>query len=138
MTAIAEEYLSPIIENTFVGTTYQVALINNPTGAFTPASVYANVILNEVTSGFGGYSRLEFTYISADIQSYVNGYPLAKKSAVFIHDGSNDVIEFSHVAIIKTDGVTYELVTVYPLGAVVQLSNSRIFQIDINLNVGGV
>lgn len=138
MTAIAEQYLSPIVTNTFVGTTYQVALINNPTGVFTPASVYANVILNEVTSGFGGYSRLEFTYSSGDIPTYVNGYLLAKKSAVFIHDGSSDVIEFSHVAIIQRTGSTYKLVTVYPLGSVAQLSNSRVFQVDISLNAGGV
>lgn len=138
MTAIAEEYLSPIVSDTFVGTIYQVALINNPTGVFSTSSIYQNVILNEVTNGFGGYSRLEFTYAPGDVATYVNGYPLAKKSAVFIHDGSNDVIEFSHVAIIQRTESVYKLVTVYPLGSLAQLSNSRVFQIDISLNVGGV
>ena len=91
-----------------------------------------------MTDGFGGYSRLEFTYVPEDIPTYVNGYLLAKKSAVFIHDGSNDVMEFSHVAIIQKTGEVYKLVTVYPLGSVAQLSNSRVFQIDVSLNVGGV
>lgn len=138
MAAVAEEFLNPVVENTFVGTTFQVALINNITGVYTSASLYSNVILNEVVSGFGGYGRLEYTYTAGDIQSYVNGFPLAKKSAVFIHDGSSDVIEFSHVAIIKKDGLDFELVAIYPMGAVVRLSNGRVFQTDINLNVGGI
>lgn len=137
MATLVEEYLSPIVTDTFVGTNYEIALINNPTAQFSNESIYANVILNEVTSGFGGYARLTFSYTGAEVLPYENGYPLIKKSAVFVHDGSDDVMQFSHVAIIKEDAGSYELVAIHPIGSVVTLSNGRLFQVDITVNIGG-
>lgn len=137
MATLVEEYLGPIVTNTFVGTNYEIALINNPTASFSSESVYANVILNEVTAGFGGYARLTFSYTGAEVLPYENGYPLTKKSAVFVHDGSADVMEFSHVAVIKEDSGSRELVAIHPIGSVISLTNGRLFQVDITLNVGG-
>lgn len=52
-----------------------------------------------------GYSRKILNYTSSDVSSYGdNGVGLATKATTFTHDGSVSTIEFSHVALVWSNG----------------------------------
>ena len=76
----------------------------------------------EVTAGLGGYVRKTFTYASTDIGVYQTGLkaiPLARKSVTFTHDDSQDVLEWTHVALIRRS--TSAIVSITELTSTVQM-----------------
>ena len=59
----------------------------------------------EVAAGTGGYQRQVIKYDPADILAYSDdGVPLNRKATVFAHDGGGTSIDFSHVALVWSDG----------------------------------
>lgn len=123
--------LQYITAQAYVGKSFAVALINSPGTTFTPSDSLSTVLANEVASGTGGYARQTISYASGDVQGFVsNTIPLARKAAVFTHDGGT-AYSFSHVAVIRS-GSTPSVVAVTALVAPATLAdgNQAVFYID--------
>lgn len=113
-------------ERILLNRTFQCLLLNNNGVAFDASASYASIAAKEVALGDGGYSRLEFTYTSTDIEDIVAGIVTKTKRAVFIHDGSVNPIVYDHFAIVEKTVVnsvtSYSVVAVQPLGVTARLS----------------
>lgn len=112
-------------ESILLNRTFQCLLLFNNSVPFTSAATYQDIVAAEVVAGTGGYSRLEFTYTSEDIEEIVSGVVLSTKRAIFIHNGSASEIVYDHFAIVEKKIVnsveTYEVVALQPLGLVGRL-----------------
>lgn len=114
----------------YVRGTYYVALLNSANN-YDSTINYGNVTANEVPAGTGGYARLSYTYINADLLAYANGQPLSDKIANFVHDGSAQDITFTHVALLRLVSSTYTVVGVQSVGETVILNNGDTASITI-------
>ena len=122
VSTVNEEELKQIAKDTYVNESFDVVLINAPGSTFTPSDTYSTVVAGEITSGVGGYTRKTFTYASTDIGVYQTGLkavPLARKAVTFNHDDSQDVMEWTHVALIRRS--TSGVVSVTELSSSVQM-----------------
>ena len=112
-------------ESILLDRTFQCLLLYNDTVAFTPSATYQDILAKEVPLGDGGYSRLEFSYTSEEIEDIVSGVVTTTKRAIFIHDGSANPIVYDHFAIVEKKLInsvyTYDIVALQPLGVVGQL-----------------
>ena len=116
----------------YIRGTYYVALLESEYN-YSSTINYANVIADEVTAGTGGYARLSYTYINADLLAYANGQPLTQKTANFVHNGSAQDIIFTHVALLRLVSGTYTVVGVQSVGETVVLNNGNTAAIRIGL-----
>ncbi len=84
----------------------EAVLINSPGTTYLPGVTdEAAFLSNEVVLDLGGYHRQPFGYMTADKTPYEEeGVGLATKATIFEHDGSGDVIEFTHVALVWGNG----------------------------------
>ena len=134
MAAVVSSYLTRRAESFYVGKTYEILLLNVPSGTlFTAASQYTDVTPHELTALDGGYARIEFTYQSSDILSYYNGIPLRRKTARFVHDNSESTMIYSHYAIVEKDGSNYYLVGIEALPSRVILTGGMVSEISIRI-----
>lgn len=94
------------ISGRFVDKYLEARLINAPGVTYTPGTTNdATFLSNEVVLGFGGYQRKIIGYATGDLTAYSDsGVGLASKATVFAHDGTADVIAFSHVALVWSIG----------------------------------
>lgn len=122
VSVVNAEELRQVAIDTYVNESFDVALINSPGTLFGATDTYSTVISNEVTAGLAGYSRKTFTYATADVGTYQSGLraiPLARKSVTWTHDDSQQVMEWTHVALIRRS--TSSVVSVTQLTNAVQL-----------------
>lgn len=113
--------------------TYYVLLLNNLSATYDASTTYADITGDEVTSGLGGYSRLSYTYAAGDFTDSAYGVAVGNKLATFVHDGSSDVVEFTHAAIVRLVGSDYEVVGIEALGDKAVLSEGNSAKININI-----
>lgn len=102
----------------YVGSQFEVALVNSPGITFSPTDSLSTVLAHEVSGS--GYSRQTFSYASGDLQGYTtNGLPLARKAATFTHNGGTGAYSLTHVVVVRVQGsgssITRTLAAVVPL-----------------------
>ena len=122
VSVVNAEELRQVAIDTYVNESFDVALVNSPGTLFGATDTFSTIISNEVTVGLGGYSRKTFTYSSTDVGTYQSGLraiPLARKSVTWTHDDSQQVVEWTHVVLIRRS--TSSIVSVTQLTNAVQL-----------------
>ena len=94
------------VTDRYVDQYYEGILLDAPSVTYQPGiTVDADFLLNEVSPGLGGYTRQVIKYVSGDVGTYADdGVALATKATIFAHDGSGDVLDFTHAALIKGQG----------------------------------
>lgn len=115
---IAAIELSQQVQNRFVGNYFEGRLINAPGEVYTPGTTNdATFLANEVVDGLGGYERQVLYYQNVDVSNYTDGgVGLAQKATVFAHDGSDDAVDFTHVALCWSDKSATGLVPLTNVG----------------------
>lgn len=85
---------------------FEVALVNSPSSVYEPAVTNdATFMADEVPAGTAGYQRKVIKYVAGDIAAYADkGMALARKSAIFDHDGGTTALSFSHIVLLRGDG----------------------------------
>ena len=94
------------VSDRFAGAYLEARLINAPGTAYLPGTTDDTEFLSfEVASGLGGYTRQVISYTQGDVTNYADdGVGLSTRATVFAHDGVGSVIEFSHVALVWSQG----------------------------------
>lgn len=119
---ISSTELNAQVVNRFVDNIYEARLINLPGTNYIPGTTNDTTFLSsEVAYGTGGYVRQTIKYVSGDVGAYADdGIGLARKAAIFTHDGSGTLMTFSHVALCRGDGnaLTLGSVTTKPSAGV--------------------
>lgn len=132
---IHAQELRRISESSYVNKTFKTALVDAPGSDFGPDDAFASIMSNEVQTGLGGYSRQQIGFVTGDIGVYEKGaLPLARKSAVFEHDGDiGEIIRFSHVVLLAP--TEDEIVCLAKLASRAALSDaqSAIFYFDFTM-----
>lgn len=108
---ISAAELARIVQDQFVNKSFEVALVNASGASYSAeTTVDADFMLNEVSTGTGGYARQIVSWEGADVAPYSDsGIGLATKVAVFTHDGSVNTINFTHVVLLRGVGNIDEL-----------------------------
>lgn len=103
---VSSAELTAQVTNRFVDNIFEIRLINSPGVSYTPGTTVDSTFLaNEVAYGTGGYVRQTFKFVSADVAGYSDdGVGLARKAAIFTHDGSGTAMAFSHAALCRGSG----------------------------------
>lgn len=102
---ISSAELTTQITDAYVDTYLEVALIYSPGTTYIPGTTNDTTFLSsELTSG-GGYKRQVIGFTNADISVYADkGIGLARKAAVFEHDGTATAITFTHICVVRSSG----------------------------------
>lgn len=137
MAILSAAELDQQAELSYVRGTYHVALLYSLTD-FDSTIDYSDITSNELPAGTGGYTRVSFTYTSADLEAYNKGQPLARKTANFVHDGSSDSLTFTHVALLREVSSVYTVVAVQSLGDIAILSGGNTASINVDILHGKV
>jgi len=103
---VSSAELTAQVTNRFDGAYLEARLINAPGTTYVPnVTVDLTFLGFEVTPGQGGYERQVISYSAGDVAGYADdGVALATRATVFAHDGSGAAIDFSHVALVWSDG----------------------------------
>lgn len=103
---VSSAELTAQVTDRFVDNIFEIRLINAPGVSYTPgATVDSTFLSNEVAYGTGGYIRQTFKFVSADVAGYSDdGIGLARKAAIFTHDGSGTPTAFSHAVMCRGSG----------------------------------
>lgn len=103
---VSSAELTAQVINRFVDQIFEIRLINSPGVSYTPGvTVDSTFLSNEVVYGTGGYVRQTFKFVSADVAGYSDdGIGLARKAAVFTHNGSGTNTTFSHAVMCRGSG----------------------------------
>ena len=132
---IHAQELRRISESSYVNKTFKAALVDAPGSDFEADDAFASIMANEVEDGLGGYTRQQIGFVQGDIGVYEQGaQPLARKSAIFEHDGDiNEIIRFSHVVLLAP--TEDEVVCLAKLASRAALSDAKsaIFYFDFTL-----
>lgn len=99
--------IDDLLRDRYVGAFYEARLINSPGADYTPGGGVADSVWlsNEVPLGTGGYKRAVVAYASNDVGNYADGgVGLRTKATIFQHDGSDNDINFTHVALVWSEG----------------------------------
>jgi len=103
---VSSAELTAQVTNRFVDNVFEIRLINNPGVSYTPGvTIDSSFLGQEVVYGTGGYVRQTFKFVSADVAGYSDdGIGLARKAAIFTHNGSATPTVFSHAVMCRGDG----------------------------------
>lgn len=103
---ISAKEINSQVNARFVGKYLEGLLINAPGVEYQPGITNdATFTSFEVADGLGGYDREVIAYSVVDVSQYTDdGVGLATKATVFAHDGGNDEINFTHVALMWSSG----------------------------------
>lgn len=103
---VSSAELTAQVTNRFVDNIFEIRLINAPGTSYTPGVTNDSTFLSsEVVYGTGGYIRQTFKFVSGDVAGYADdGIGLARKAAIFTHDGSGTAMTFSHAAMCRGSG----------------------------------
>lgn len=107
LATVSDAEIRGILNARYVGNYFEVALLNMPGEVYQPVVDDATALVanGEVASGSGGYYRQVLTYGASDVGTYSEqGINLATKAATFAHDGSSNVVTFTHVALLRGSG----------------------------------
>ena len=119
---ISSAELTAQVTDRFVDKYFEARLINAPGTSYIPGTtVDATFLANEVPIGTGGYLRQVIGYENSDVSAYSDdGVALSQKATIFAHDGGGTAIDFSHVALVWSDGnaLTLGAVTAAPSAGV--------------------
>jgi len=99
--------IDDLLRDRYVGAYFEGRLINSPGADYVPGGGVSDAawLANEVTLGLGGYKRAVVGYTEADVGNYADGgVGLRTKATIFEHDGSDDDIQFTHVALVWSAG----------------------------------
>lgn len=99
--------LDRVLRNRYVGASFEARLLNNPGAIYVPGGGVSDAtwLSKEVALGTAGYQRQVITYQSSDVTNYADaGVGLAQKATVFAHDGGDQLLEFTHVALVWSGG----------------------------------
>ena len=111
--------LNTQVNQRFVGKYAEGRLINAPGVEYQPGTTNDATFLSfEVPLGRAGYEREIIAYSVTDVTAYTDdGIGLATKATVFAHDGSDDDINFTHVALCWSAGnvITVTVPTIDPV-----------------------
>lgn len=99
------EVTSQITER-FVGKSCEARLVNSIGTDYTPGVTDDTVFLDsEIAIGTGGYQRQLITFAPADVSAFTDGgVGLDQKATIFTHDGGASSMDFTHVALVWSDG----------------------------------
>jgi hypothetical protein len=109
------------IISAYVDQYFEVALVDSSTTYIPGTTVDATFMASECVEGTGGYYRQIIGYTNADLSSYSDlGISLLRKAAVFEHDNSTNLIEFTDVVLLRGSGnvLTLGAATATPTNAV--------------------
>lgn len=119
---ISSAELTAQVTDRFVDKYFEARLIYAPGTSYIPGTtVDATFLSNEETIGNGGYQRQVIGYAGGDVSAYSDdGVALTQKATIFAHDGSGVPTNFSHVALVWSDGnaLTLGAVTAAPSAGV--------------------
>lgn len=104
---ISSVEIDDLLRDRYVGSYFEGRLINSPGTDYTPGGAVSDAtwLSNEVTLGTGGYKRAVIGYNSANVGNYSDGgVGLVTKATIFEHDGSATSIDFTHVALVWSEG----------------------------------
>lgn len=105
--SISSRELVGIVNARYVGTTFEVALLDSLNTYVPGTTVTYQFMADEIEDGVAGYARESFTYVSGDISSYVDdGIPLARKGVTFSHDASSSTYNVTHVVLLRVNPIT--------------------------------
>lgn len=105
--SISSKELLGLVNARYVGTTFQVALIDSPNTYIPGTTVTYQFMADEIDNGLAGYSRQSFSYVAGDVSAYVDdSIPLARKAVTFSHDSSAATYDFTHVVLLRQNAVT--------------------------------
>ena len=101
----ADEVTSQVTDR-FVGNYCEARLIDSPGTDYTPGTTNDTTFLGqEVEAGTAGYTRQVFSIVSSDVSAYTDGgVGIKEKASIFAHDGGSDTLDFTHVALVWSDG----------------------------------
>lgn len=104
---ISSKELIGLVNAKYVGTTFEVALLDSLNSYVPGTTVTYQFMVDEIEDGVAGYSRQSFTYVAADVSAYVDdGIPLARKAATFSHDNSGVTYDITHVVLLRVNEIT--------------------------------
>ena len=103
---ISPAELTAQVTDRFAGAYLEARLINAPGTPYVPGTTDdASFLAFEVAPGTGGYKRQVVSYSSSDVSSYSDdGVALSTRVTVFAHNGTATPIQFSHVALVWSEG----------------------------------
>lgn len=103
---ISPAELTAQVTDRFSDSYFEARLISAAGTAYDPGTTVDATFLGfEVTPGTSGYQRQVISYASSDVSIYSDdGIALTTKATIFAHDGVNAAFDFSHVALVWSDG----------------------------------
>ena len=103
---ISPSELTAQVTDRFSDSYFEARLISASGTAYDPGTTVDATFLGfEVTPGTSGYQRQVISYASSDVSGYTDdGVALTTKATIFAHDGVNAAFDFSHVALVWSDG----------------------------------
>lgn len=105
--SISSKELIGLVNARYVGTTFQVALLDSLNTYVPGTTVTYQFMADEIEDAVAGYARQSFSYVSGDVSAYVDdGIPLARKAVTFSHDSSSSTYDVTHVALLRVNEVT--------------------------------
>lgn len=105
--SISSKELVGLVNARYVGTTFQVALLDSLNTYVPGTTVTYQFMADEIEDAVAGYARQSFSYVSGDVSAYVDdGIPLARKAVTFSHDSSSSTYDVTHVALLRVNEVT--------------------------------
>lgn len=119
---VSSTEIRDILSERYVDQFFEARLINLPAFTYDPSTAGSDttLLLGEVPIGTGGYARAVIKYESGDVGAYADGgVAMVQKATTFAHDGGATALEFSHVALVWSDGnaLTLGAVTAAPASA---------------------
>lgn len=134
---ISPTELTAQVTNRFDGAFLEARLINAPGVTYVPGTTdEANFLTFEVTPGTSGYQRKVISYTATDVSAYSDdGVALTTRATVFAHDGINSAIDFSHAALVWSQGNVLTLQSA-PTGAPSSATNGTYNNIPVDSTSG--
>ena len=117
----------------YVGYTYEVLLLYNQNTPLGGDTTYADITSIELSTAFGGYQRLTYTYAANDIVEFGGSVFMDEKQAIFVHNDDSSELSFDHIAVVRVDGSTRTLVVIESLGETATLSAGQTATANIKL-----
>ncbi len=133
--------IDDMLRDRYDGSLFEARLINAPGTVYTPGGGVADSVWlsNEVALGLGGYKRAMIGYNSDDFGNYADGgVGLVQKVTVFSHDGSEDEITFSHVALVWSGGNVQTLPTPFEIPSSAANTDNPYLSVPVQTDGAGV
>lgn len=105
---VSSTELSGVVSGRYANSYFEARLIDSAGTIYNPANTEAEdttFLASEIPVGTGGYSRQIIGYLPGDVGAYTDdGIPLSQRAVVFEQDGSGTAIQFTHLALVWSEG----------------------------------